>query len=115
MTTFNTNPADIYKTLEDKLEVYGAGARSLGHVAVDDLRGEPVHGESPLIVSLEEARDMEDPMTPFERTEAVYRGYGNPDIERGVDAFGATVFGNYVPTERTAWENCDVADIAGQY
>ena len=112
MNNNHTTHEELVKTLEHDLSLYGTGVVSMAGLELVDLRDEPVHGHSTMFVSLEEARDLEGTLDPFERMEAAYQGYGNSDIERGTDAQGGLVFG-MVPTDRTAWENCDPADMAG--
>ena len=103
---------DLGQTLKGNLSLYGTGVVSIAGLELADLRDEPVHGHSTMFVSLEEARDLEGTFDPFELMEAAYEGYGNADVERGVDAQGGFVFGNLVPQDRACWENFDPSDMA---
>lgn len=95
---------ELVKTLEHDLRLFGTGVVSIAGLELADLRDEPEHEESLLTVTYADLRCIEEYGTPFEKTDAEYRGFGDYDTD-GRDAFGNPVFCDHVPLEVAAWRN----------
>ena len=102
---------ELEQTLNSDLSLYGTGVVSIAGLELADLRDEPEHEESLLTVTYADLRCLEEHGTPFEKTDAEYRGFGDYDTD-GHDAFGNPVFGNQVPLEVAAWKNFGPEDMA---